>query len=166
MLIIQLSICKFNACYLSFFQPKYIQRLKAIKATLEVSDFFSSHEVSCNMWGMYPIINSSNHFSILPPTQSLKITHLPSHPLFQSSTDWLACSLTHIHSPMNLPIHSPTQPIIHSLTSHVLTHSLTHSHTHMITYLCTHPFTYAHLPTCSPTHFACLSILPTTHSPT
>jgi len=34
---------------LSFsFQPKYIQRLKAIKATLEVSDFFTTHEVSCH----------------------------------------------------------------------------------------------------------------------
>lgn len=28
-----------------FFKPKYVQRLKAIKATLEVSIFFSSHEV-------------------------------------------------------------------------------------------------------------------------
>lgn len=31
--------------YYYFFQPKYIQRLKAIKATLEASEFFNSHEV-------------------------------------------------------------------------------------------------------------------------
>lgn len=30
---------------LFFVQPKYIQRLKAIRATLECSDFFRSHEV-------------------------------------------------------------------------------------------------------------------------
>jgi Inositol polyphosphate kinase len=28
-----------------FFQPKYIQRLKAIRATLECSDFFKTHEI-------------------------------------------------------------------------------------------------------------------------
>jgi hypothetical protein len=44
-LVIYYSIFEY---FFLLFQPKYIQRLKAIKATLEVSDFFTSHEVSCN----------------------------------------------------------------------------------------------------------------------
>lgn len=35
----------FHNDFRSFFQAKYIQRLKAIRATLECSDFFSTHEV-------------------------------------------------------------------------------------------------------------------------
>lgn len=48
---IDLLFCSFisvslrDMVYLFLFQPKYVQRLKAIKATLEVSIFFSSHEV-------------------------------------------------------------------------------------------------------------------------
>lgn len=39
----------------SFLQPKYIQRLKAIKATLESSPFFQTHEVikSCYFKAIY-----------------------------------------------------------------------------------------------------------------
>jgi hypothetical protein len=46
-------LCELESHILSFsFQPKYIQRLKAIKATLEASDLFTTHEVSCHKRGM------------------------------------------------------------------------------------------------------------------
>lgn len=66
------------------FQPKYIQRLKAIRATLEFSDFFQTHEV----------IGSSLLF-VHDKTQAsiwlidfAKTVHLPPNINIDHSTQW------------------------------------------------------------------------------